>query len=140
MNHAAATELPTVTGRVEQSSSERLVLDIPDTDYRLHLVPAEGRELVEGEKVTGRIHAKAKRVDPIRSGGRFLEPGYGRPRRAQGTIVGGDPTGNRLYVNCGGAPVIATLMASQKATDFGIGQMVLFDVVRGAVFEVAETE
>jgi len=138
MNHAAVTDLPTVTGRVKENRGELLILDIPGTDYRLHLAPAGPHTPNEGEKVTGRIYAHAKRVDPIRSGGRFIEPGYGRPRRVQGTITGGDLEENRLYVNCGGAPVIATLMPAQQAGDFGIGQMVLFDVERGARFELEE--
>jgi hypothetical protein len=135
MNQAAAPALPTVTGHVEELSDDRLVLDIPHTDYRLHLALSQPLEASVGDKITGTIHAKAKRVDPIRSGGRFIEPNYGRPRRAQGRIVGGDPQANTLYVHCGGGPVIATLMPSQQATDFAIGQMVLFDVERGAVFE-----
>jgi len=138
MNQAAETALPTVTGYIEDKADDRLVLDVPDTDYRLHLVLPRPIEGEIGDKVTGSIHAKAKRVDPIRSGGRFIEPGYGRPRRIQGRIVGGEPAANRLYVHAGGAPVIATLMPSQQATDFAIGQMVLFDVERGATFHPAE--
>jgi hypothetical protein len=138
MNQATTPALPTVTGRVREKRPEKLVLDIPGTDYQLYLVPTGPHEPAEGEKVTGRIYAHAKRVDPIKSGGRFIEPAYGRPRRAQGTIVGGDPAANQLYVHCGGAPVIATLMPSQKASDFAIGQMVLFDVERGATFEMVE--
>jgi hypothetical protein len=136
MNQAAMTDLPTVTGWVKEQQDACLVLDIPETDYRLHLVPSGPQAPTPGTKVTGRIYAQAKRVDPIRSGGRFIEPNYGRPRRVQGMITGGDPQSNRLYVNCGGAPFIATLMPAQKATDFAVGQMVLFDVERGATFEM----
>lgn len=138
MNQTAPAALPTVTGRLRELSEDKLVLDIPHTDYRLHLVPAGTIEVELGDKLTGRIYCQVKRVDPIRSGGRFIEPNFGRPRRGQGRIVGGDPQTNRLYVHCGAGPVIATLMASQQASDFAIGQMVLFDVERGAVFEPAE--
>jgi len=135
---AAPPALPTITGRLRELSEDKLVLDIPHTDYRLHLVPAGAIDAAIGEKITGRIFCRAKRVDPIRSGGRFIEPNFGRPRRAQGRITGGEPETNRLYVHCGGTPIIATLMPSQKASDFAIGQMVLFDVERGAGFEQVE--
>jgi hypothetical protein len=138
MNQPAAPALPSVTGRVHELDADRLVLDIPHTDYRLHLALARPLDAAVGDKLTGTIHAQAKRVDPIRAGGRLIEPNYGRPRRVQGRIVGGDPQANTLYVHCGGAPVIATLMPSQQASDFAIGQMVLFDVERGAVFERSE--
>ena len=126
--------LPTVTGRVEAKTDDGLVLSIPGTDYRLHLVLGQPLEAEVGDKAAGTIYARAKRVDPIRSGGRFIEPSYGRPRHAQGMIVGGDVQANRLYVQCGGAPFIATLLPSQQASQFAIGQMVLFDVERGAAF------
>ena len=138
MDQAAPAALPSVTGWIEEKADDRIVLDIPDTDYRLHLMLPGPLRAEVGEKVTGTIHANAKRVDPIRSGGRFIEPGYGRPRRVQGRIIGGDPAANKLFVHCGGAPFIATLMPSQHATDFAIGQMVLFDVERGATFEPVE--
>jgi hypothetical protein len=124
-----------VTARLREKRIEHIVLDIPGTDYRLHLMPETSIKTAVGGKITGRIHVQARRVDPIRSGGRFIEPGYGRPRRVQGRILGGDPETNQLYVHCGGAAVIATLMSTQKATDFAFGQIVLFDVERGATFE-----
>lgn len=128
------TEHPTVTGHLEELSDQKLVLDIPDTDYRLHLVPAGSIDAEVDDKITGTIYANARRVDPIRSGGRFIEPNYGRPRRVQGRIIGGDVSQNQLYVHCGGAPIVATLTAGQNAADFAIGQLVLFDVERGAQF------
>ena len=135
MNQAAAPTKLTVTGRLREKAADRIVLDIPHTDYRLHLAVDRAPAAAEGERLTGSIHAQAKRVDPIRSGGRFIEPNYGRPRRVQGTIIGGDLEANQLHVHCGGAPIIATLMPAQRAADFAIGQMVLFDVERGAKFD-----
>lgn len=117
-----------------------LHLDVPHTDYRLHLVldgdlPA-GTE--PGDKLTGTIHAEALRVDVISAGGRYVEPSVGRPRRVQGTIVGGSsegPSENTLFVKAGAATLACTLTDSrQTLADFHLHEMVSFDVKRGGSF------
>ena len=110
-------------------------LRVPGTDYRLHLVAPEHFDPTPGRKVAGVIQARARRVDIVGSGGRFLEPIYGRPRRAQGVIVGGSVDANTLEVRCGGPIIIATLTdPRQRTADFAVGQMVAFDIERGAEF------
>lgn len=128
------TDRTIVRGVVAQRTDERLVLCLPQTDYRLHLdvrgpVPAE-----PGKPLAGRIHARARRVDVIRAGGRYIEPVYGRPRRLQGRIEATDPDSNTLAVHCG-CPFVCVLTASQDASDFQVGQLVSFDVERGAWIE-----
>lgn len=128
---------PRVTGRLAEAppgAEDRIVLRIPETDYRLHLLVDSPLEARPGERVTGTVHCQAKRVDVVPSGGRFIEPVFGRPRRIQGRVVGGDVRANTLHVHAG-APVVATLMPAQQASDFKIGQMVCFDVEAGARFE-----
>lgn len=134
MTSTAPPALPTVTGRVEEKSDEKLVLSVTGTDYRLHLVPAAPIAAEMGDRVTGVVRAQARRVDKVPSGGRFIEPVFGRPRQVQGRVVGGDVQANVLYVHAG-VPIHAALMAPQQAGDFAIGQMVNFSVERGATFE-----
>ena len=111
-----------------------IVLGLPGTDYQLRLQSATSVEGPLNEKITGRVHARAKRVDVVRTGGRFIEPVYGRPRRLQGRIVAVHPQDNAITVHCG-CPFICELTMNQKATDFTVGLLVGFDVERGAVFE-----
>lgn len=137
MNQAAPPKLPTVTGRLAEKSDEHIVLHVLGTDYRLHLLTAGPIAAEVGDRITGAIRARARRVDIYPAGGRFVEPVFGRPRRVQGRIVGGDVTANKLYVQCGAA-IVADLMPTQNASDFAVGQMVGFDVERGATFEPIE--
>jgi hypothetical protein len=132
----AATAGPIATGVLAEKTTEKLVLAVPGTDYRLHLVPAGTIDAGLNERVSGTIRAHARRVDVIKAGGRYIEPVFGRPRRVQGRIIGGDPHANTLTVlAC--VPVTAKLMPNQHAGRFAVGEMVSFDVEPGATFEQA---
>ena len=134
MNQTATTALPTVTGNLLEKSPDQIVLGMPGTDYRLHLLISRPLEANPPDRITGTIQAKARRVDVIQSGGRYIEPIFGRPRRIQGRIMGGSPQTNAIFVQCG-AVVACRLMLPQKIDDFAIGQLVSFDIERGATFE-----
>ncbi|MEM1353686.1 MAG: hypothetical protein AAGC44_15145 [Planctomycetota bacterium] len=127
------TTTPTVTGTVESIGEQTLVLKLPGTDYRLHLVPAEGSAFGVGQRVTGVVRAHAQRMDVVPAGGRYVEPVFGRPRRVQGRVTGGSVQRDEVYVKAGPGLVIQP-MAPQRAGDFAVGQMVSFDVKRGATF------
>jgi len=130
----AVTAGPIATGVLAEKSPEKLVLAVPGTDYRLQLVPAGPIEVGLNERVSGTIRANARRVDVISAGGRYIEPVFGRPRRVQGRVIGGDLKSNTLVVlAC--VPVTVKLMDPQRTGDFGVGQMVSFDVEPGAGFE-----
>ena len=130
----AATAGPIATGVLAEKSPEKLVLAVPGTDYRLHLIPVGQVQGPLSERIRGTIRANAQRVDVISAGGRFIEPVFGRPRRVQGRITGGDVNANTLTV-LAAVPITVTLMPHQKASQFAIGQMVSFDVEPGATFE-----
>ncbi len=125
---------PIATGVLVEKSPDKLVLAVPGTDYRLRLVPVGPIQAEVNERVSGIIRAKAQRVDVIPAGGRFIEPVFGRPRRVQGRIIGGDVKANTLTVQAC-VPITVTLMPNQRAAQFAIGQMVSFDVEPGATFE-----
>jgi hypothetical protein len=139
MTDAATADRPLATGRLESIDADTLVLGIPGTDYRIHLVgkPPEGAG--PGARITGRITARAKRVDKVPSGGRFIEPVFGRPRRVQGRIIAGDTAANTITVDCGVPVVCGFTDARQNAAQFAIGQLVSFDIERGATFEPMTT-
>jgi len=122
-----------VEGRVVSQSAGEVVLAIPGTDYRLHLAVEGDATPNDRGEVRGTIVAEAKRVDVVGSGGRFVEPVIGRPRRVQGRIVGADAARGSIVVQAGFGPMVCTLTdPRQSLGDFSMGQLVGFDVMRGA--------
>lgn len=110
------------------------ILALPGSDYRLHLACESELHPGVGGRVHGIIRAQARRVDVTRSGGAFIEPVYGRPRRIQGRVIATDPQANTITVNTGVCPITAALLPPQKASDFADGAFVGFDVEPGATF------
>ena len=128
---------PVVSGRVAERGDDWILLQIPGTSYRLRLVLEVKLEAAVGDKVTGTLHAAARRIDVISAGGRYVEPVSGRPRRLQGRVVGGHVASGLLYVGTG-VPFICSLTDGRQAVaDFEIGQLVSFDVEAGTVFKPA---
>src|SRR4051812_16921232 len=62
-------------------------VSFPNTSYELPLLPTGPINPPVGKKIIGTIHARARRIDETKTGGRFVEPVFGRPRRIQGTIL-----------------------------------------------------
>ncbi|MEM9754090.1 MAG: hypothetical protein AAF916_11995 [Planctomycetota bacterium] len=127
----------TFAGLIPNAEPPMLRLDVPHTDYVLHLV-LDGvlpTGVEAGDKLTGTLHAEALRIDVISAGGRYVEPSVGRPRRVQGTVVGGNPSENTLFVKAGAATLACALTDNrQSLADFHLHDMVSFDVKRGASF------
>lgn len=137
MQTAAHADPNTASAVLAERHDDRVVLTLPHTDYRIHLdVKGESPELAAdnvGKSVAGRIEAQARRIDVVHTGGRYLEPVYGRPRRLQGRIVATDRRSNTITVQCP-CPIVCHLMAPQLAQQFEVGQLVSFDIERGATF------
>jgi len=127
------TTTDTFRGRLEEQTDGTIIVSVPDTSYRLHLVAPDTLDARPGQRLTGVITAQAKRVDVVGTGGRYIEPVHGRPRRVQGRVVANDTATNTITVRCGPTMKV-TLMPSQKAADFPEGAFVSFDVERGAAF------
>ncbi|QQE13163.1 hypothetical protein JD969_06790 [Planctomycetota bacterium] len=138
MSDAPIITGPKSVGVLNKEDDGMVTLKVPGTDYQFKLVPKGETTSSNGEMISGIISAQAERVDVITAGGKFVEPVYGRPRRVQGMITGGDVAANVIIVNAGGAVVHAKLMDLQKAGDFMIGQNVSFDVKPGSTFELSK--
>lgn len=109
-------------------------IGFPNTQYRTQLIPTGEVKAAVGKKIIGSVRAEARRVDIVQSGGRYVEPVYGRPRRVQGTIISTDNTANTITVNAG-FPIVCRLTDQrQRAVGFEPGQFVSFDVKAGATF------
>jgi hypothetical protein len=127
----------TLEGVHEQTATRPAFIELGlyNSDYRLHLLPSGEITAAVGKRVLGVIRAEAKRVDIVRSGGKYVEPVMGRPRRVQGRVVETDTSRNAITVDAG-APFVCRLTDHrQRASDFEAGQFVSFDVLSGATFE-----
>lgn len=112
-----------------------MTLAVPNTSYELHLIPVGAIRAAAGKRIIGTIRADAKRLDTVKTGGRFIEPVYGRPRRVQGSVVAIDTAANAVVVDAS-VPIHCRLTDQrQKAADFQPGQFVSCDVLDGAKFE-----
>lgn len=120
-------------GRLAGQEDGFITLAIPGTDYRLKLAVHAPLDAAPGAKIRGEIRARARRVDAAPSGGCYIEPVIGRPRRVQGRVAQLLPERNALLVHAG-LPVDLQLTEAQRAGDFAPGQIVTTDVEPGAEF------
>ncbi len=110
-----------------------IVLGVPNTNYKMHLRCAEELDAARvGKRFIGKITAEARRIDVVQTGGRFVEPVFGRPRRVQGSVVTTDSASNTITVNAGVPITVSISDRRQKAEQFEVGQVVSFDVLDGA--------
>lgn len=119
------------------STPAQVVLSFPNNSYKTALETSDDLDMLRshlGEMVTGRIFAKARRIDQPQAGGRRIDPCFGTPRRLMGTVVGVDPLANVLVMDAG-APVVLTLTApGQEAKQFTHADFIACDVIPGASF------
>lgn len=111
-----------------------ITLEIPTSNYRLHLIPTTPVTVAVGKRLIGTVAVQARRVDETKTGGRFIEPVYGRPRRVQGNIVAVDAASKTIVVNAGVPIHVKLTDPGQKAAEFSIGQFVGMDVLDGGTF------
>ncbi|MCA9279435.1 MAG: hypothetical protein H6815_09065 [Phycisphaeraceae bacterium] len=116
----------TFAGTVNATATQPalVVMTYPNTSYQMHLVCAAGVSTPVGKRCIGTIHAQAKRVDVVRTGGKYIDPVIGKPRRIQGRVVSTDPSRNVVVIDAG-VPFHCTLTdARQQASDFNHGDVV----------------
>ncbi len=145
MSDATSTQTTTpsllVQGTVAEKSLEKIVLALPGTDYQLLLMVATSvsdqlPEAGSPTRITGTIHAQARRIDVVPRGGRYIEPVNGRPRRLQGRLVAINPRPGTIAVQCApGCVVLVMPLSPQTPANFAEGQLVSFDVEPGSRFE-----
>ncbi len=123
-------------GVLESLTDDELVLAIPHTAYRLHLVPtlAAGEiDVPVGKRIRGVIEAQALRIHPARGGGRFIEPVWGAPRIVAGEVLQVDQANQRVLVDAG-VPMWVTGPDEQDLSLLVEGQLVNFYVRSGTTF------
>jgi hypothetical protein len=111
-----------------------VTLTFPNTRYEMHLLPESPVATEPGKRILGTIHAQARRIDRVDTGGRYVEPVFGRPRRVQGRVVAIE--GDEVVVHAGVPIHCRPTDSRQKAADFAEGDFVSFDVMDGATFRL----
>src|SRR5690606_29435424 len=117
-----------VRGVLESLSEHELVLHLPNTDYRLKLVPGVPASAITtpvGRRITGVIHADALRIHVASGGGRFIEPVIGSPRIVAGKILELDEAQRQVVVDVA-VPMIVTTMEHQRFDILAVGSMANF--------------
>lgn len=109
-----------------------VVFGVPNSNYELHLRPVGEVAGRVGQRLIGTIRVEARRLDVPGTGGKFIEPVMGRPRRVQGTVIRAE--GGAVVVDAGVPIHLVPLDARQKAEDFAPGALVSCDVMDGATF------
>ncbi|KAA0214325.1 MAG: hypothetical protein DYG94_07595 [Leptolyngbya sp. PLA3] len=111
-----------------------VTLAFPNTHYEMTLTAVGDVKADVGKRIIGIIRAEAQRVDLVKTGGRFVEPVYGMPRRVQGSIIAADNTANTITLHAG-MPVVCKLTdPRQRAVAFEPGQLVCCEIAPGATF------
>lgn len=140
MSETAASEKSNNAGVAEgvlrEVRGETIVLAKPGTNYRIELVATSPIDLKPGAKVRGEIRVQAARMDVIGTGGKYIEPVEGPPRRVAGRIVEISEGANLLVVNAGPFPVVVKPHKLQQASQFAVDQLVTMGVSPGAEFKL----
>ena len=116
-----------------QEGGAKVTLEVPETSYRLELLTLKPVDTPVGKPIAGTIRVSARRVDVVRTGGRYIEPVFGRPRRVQGRVLSIDGGTNSITVQAG-VPVVLKLNRHQRADAFQLDDLVSCDVLPGATF------
>lgn len=115
--------------------AEFVAFQVPNTNYELHLQPVGAVTATPGKRLLGTIHVQARRVDITQTGGQFVDPVVGKPRRMQGTVLA---VRDGVLVIDAGVSVHCTLTdARQHSEDFREGQFVAFDIKDTPTFKPA---
>ena len=129
----------TVRGVLEAFADDTIIISLPHTEYRLHLVPTVPAAAITtpiGKRLKGTIHAKALRMFKAAGGGQFIEPLEGAPRIVAGRVLHVDAAGRRLLVDVA-APMWMTLADDNDPGEFAVGDMVNCYVESGTRFTPA---
>jgi hypothetical protein len=135
---ASLTEFPS-RGKIVAIQERTIVFAPANTNYELRLA-AEGTldGAQVGVMIDARIRAAAKKLWTVPSGGNFIEPIFGPPRRIQGRIRYLD---EQQMVVQAGTSIIVTLPTDPAAYDLVRGPLTLGTLVNvsalpGATFEL----
>jgi hypothetical protein len=113
-------------GKVLGAAGGVVVFSPANTRYELHLAVASYDGPLK-KPVKAVIHAVARKVYSVPSGGNYITPIFGPPRIVQGIVRQAD---NRsIVVHAGGCPIQVELPAAEAAIDLDDGPIYLGKMV-----------
>jgi hypothetical protein len=126
-------------GKILRAEAGRLVFHVIDTNYELHLDAQGDFSALIGQKVSGRVRVKARKVYGVPSGGNFVQPVLGTPRIIQGRVLNLDEKSITVKA---GAIFVVELPTGLDTIDLhhgaiGVNSLVNVVALPGASFEVA---
>ena len=144
MTTTTTTEQPRGTdfparGKVMRAEGRTLVFQPANTNYELRLESETTTDGVPtGTTLDATVRTKARKIWTVPSGGNFIDPIYGPPRKVQGRIKYLDD--NQMIVQAG-VPVLVSLPSDPEAFDLvrgplTIGGLVNVSVLPGATIEI----
>ncbi len=119
------------------ATDAHIVVAFANTNYQMHLIPGAAVSGPADARVIGTIRVESRRVDAVNTGGKYVEPVFGRPRRVQGRVVSWNDGTRTLVVDAGMPIHLEMLDERQNPSDFGAGTLVSCDVLDGATFTPA---
>ncbi|MBL8745487.1 MAG: hypothetical protein JNK58_03930 [Phycisphaerae bacterium] len=132
-----ATNTHHARGVLAETAADSVTVSFPGTNYRLRLRVYQPPTTPVGKRIIGSIRVQAKRVDNVHTGGRYVEPLEGSPRRVQGEVITNDVGDNTLVINAG-IPIFCKLTdPRQNAGQFKAGDLISCEVAPGASFAPA---
>ncbi|MGC8624329.1 MAG: hypothetical protein ACP5VQ_03570, partial [Phycisphaerae bacterium] len=64
---------------VESIENDLLTLKAPNANYRNTFKCTSSADMAVGRRITGEIHAAARKIEAVSQGGNYVEPLFGRP-------------------------------------------------------------
>jgi hypothetical protein len=121
-------------------TDREIVLAVPGSEYRLHLVPTVPASAIAtepGKRIRGRIEARALRMHGTTGGGRFIEPVWGAPRIVAGAVRSIDEASGCVLIDPA-VPVWVSPPDDQDRSVIRVGDLANFYVESGATFTPVE--
>jgi len=116
-----------------ETGEEFATVTFRETDYRTKLRVLKPVNAEVGKRVKGTIRAEARRIDPIGTGGAYIDPVYGRPTRIAGRVAESN-AGDGTITVLTPAPFVVKVPHTQSAADFKAGDFVTMNLMPGASF------
>lgn len=135
MTSPTTSDSPTTAhGTLHATTEGHVTMAVPGTSYQLQLNVYQPVTTQVGKRLVGAIKANARRIDKTGSGGRYVEPVYGRPRRIQGSVISINPADQSITIDAGIPFNVKPTDPRQRFDQFQVGDFVATDLVNGATF------
>lgn len=128
------TNPTTARGTLHATSEGHVTMAVPGTSYQLLLSVYQPVTTPIGKRLVGAIRGNARRIDKTGSGGRYIEPVYGRPRRIQGSVISVNPADQSITIDAGLPISVKPTDPRQRFDQFQVGDFVATDLLNGATF------